>query len=399
MPNNNSNDLVPLESKTVQYLDYFGDYTSKRNSLFLGGKLGLLENYRHEFDQIWNRYKKLKALDWSEDEIDISPCNAEFKAHPEDITSLMIKTLAWQWEADSTATHFAVILQPFVNNTELFCYLTEHMKNEELHSLAYKFIVEHSFDNPEEVLVDILAIKQSFKRLERVETVFKQMYTLSHQYALRELDYDPANPRLIDDDYYIRRQIIKYLVTVYCLERIQFISSFAITFGLAEFMNYFVPIAKLVQKIANDEFQVHVQGVMDMLTIEFKTPDGISAFLDEREEIQAIVDEIIQSEIDWLEGTLFENCQEKAGLHLEKIKDFVYYAGTEVVAFLSLDNHHKVVTNNPLPYMNKWLVIDSFQSSPQEESVANYLLGNYQDDSKEFFEKNPTEALLKLITP
>lgn len=34
--------------------------------------------------------------------------------------------------------------------------------------------------------------------------------------------------------------------------------------------------------------------------------------------------------------------------------------------------------------MNKWLVIDNNQASPQEENVANYLLGRYQDDTGEF---------------
>lgn len=349
------------------------DYKTKRSSLFLGPKIGLIENYRHEFDKIWNRYKILKSLDWSEDEIDISSCNSEFKKVDKEISDLMIKTLAWQWEADSEACHVGRILIPFVNNTELLCYLVENMKNELLHSLSYKFIVEYSFDDVSTVLDEILSIKEANERLHLIDSIFSNAYEISLNYSLGK-EYD---------ELYLRKIILETIIALFALERIQFISSFAITFGLAE-KGYFIPIAKLVQKICNDELQVHVQVDKDILENEFKIVDNISIFIENVDSFKAIVDEVVTSELKWLDF-LFKDKEEIVGLNKNKIKDFVLYNAQEVYDFLNIENTIKEVRKNPLPYMNKWIVIDSYQSSPQEESVANYLLGNFKDDSEEYF--------------
>jgi ribonucleotide reductase beta subunit family protein with ferritin-like domain len=61
----------------------------------------------------------------------------------------------------------------------------------------------------------------------------------------------------------------------------------------------------------------------------------------------------------------------------------VLYSATEVYNFYGIENPFEEVKEMPLPYMNKWLLIDSNQSSPQEENVGNYLLGAFVDDSAE----------------
>lgn len=355
----------------ISYIDYFNDYNVVKKSLFLNSKVGLIENLKNEFPDIWSLYKQLKSLDWDEKEVDISGCRNEFKNLDKDITDLMIKTLAWQFEADSSAAHIARLMFPFVNNTELICYLTELMKNELLHSLAYKTIVEYSFDNPEEFLKELLSIEESFKRLDVVKKVFDDTYKVGLEYSLN-VNTDEAT---------IRKTILKFWVTLYALERIQFMSSFAITFGLAE-QSYFVPIAKLVQKICTDEFQVHVQADKAILDNELNLEDNFTLFLEISEEIEEIVTSVVNSELVWLDF-LFKDKKEIAKIRKDKVRDFVIYSATEVYSFLKLNNPFGNIRENPLPYMNKWIVIDSNQASPQEESVGNYLLGGYIDDSSD----------------
>jgi ribonucleoside-diphosphate reductase beta chain len=353
----------------ISYINYFNDYTEVRKSLFLDGKVGLIENLRNEFPDIWEKYKLLKSLDWDEKEIDISSCRNEFKNTDKEICDLMIRTLAWQFEADSSAAHVGTLMAPFVNNTELLAYLYELMKNETLHSLAYKTIVEYSFENPEEFLKELLSIEESFKRLDTVKRIFDETYVLSHSYALG----------LETNEHKIRIQIFKFWVTLLALERIQFISSFVITFGLAE-QGYFVPIAKLVQKISTDEFQVHVQTDKLIIQNELNVEENFTAYLDALDDINKILKEVIDSELKWLEF-LYAGKDEIAKIRKNKVRDFIIYSATEVYRFLSIENPYGDIVDNPLPYMNKWLIIDSNQSSPQEESVANYLLGGFIDDS------------------
>lgn len=358
-------------TEPVSYINYHTDYDTVSNSLFLERKLGLVENLRNEFPQIWELYKQLKSLDWDENEIDITSCRAEFLSLPEEITQLMIRTLAWQFEADSSAAHIAPLMLPFVSCTEMAVYLTQLSGNELLHSLAYKVIVESSFDNPNEFLDELMSIKESFQRLDVVKSVFDETHLVAHRYALG----------LEKDELLVRKTIFKFWVTALALERIQFMSSFAITFGLAE-NGFFVPIAKLVQKICTDEFQVHVEADKAILRNEMALESNFPAYLEALDDIAAIVKEITDSELTWLDY-LFGDKEEIAGNRKDKVREFVLYSATEVYSFLNIESPFPAVKENPLPYMNKWIVIDSNQSSPQEESVANYLLGGFVDDSKD----------------
>lgn len=354
------------------YINYHTDYDTVRKSLFLGTEMGLLENMRNEFPAIWEQYKHLKSLDWEETEINIDSCKNEFLTLPEEITDLMINTLAFQFEADSSAAHIGRLMYPFVTNTELTAYLTELSKNEILHSLSYKFIVESSFENPQLFLAKVLSIQESFQRLDTVKSVFTEIFHLGLEYQ-RGSEFDEK---------VVRKAILKFWVALFCLERIQFISSFAITFGLAE-KGFFVPIAKLVQKIATDEFQVHVQADKLILKNELAIPEVFSLYLEILPEIEQIIQEVEASELSWLRGFLFKDKPVIAEIQCEKIEQFVIYSAGEVYEFFGLKSPHGHIEENPLPYMNKWLVIDNNQASPQEENVANYLLGRFQDDTAE----------------
>ena len=240
-----------------------------------------------------------------------------------------------------------------------------------LHSLAYKVIVESSFDNPEEFLQELVKIKESFQRLETVKTVFDEVYKVGHEYALG----------MHKDMTQLRRLIFKFWTTIFALERIQFMSSFAITFGLAE-QGMFVPIAKLVQKICTDEFQVHVQADKAILSNEMGIESNFPAYLEAIDDICVVIKEVTQAELDWLEF-LFDGKEEIGGIRKQAVRNFVLYSATEVYNFYGIENPFEEVKEMPLPYMNKWLLIDSNQSSPQEENVGNYLLGAFVDDSAE----------------
>lgn len=517
------------------FINFHTDYTTVRRSMFLGETMGLIENLRNEFPLVWDQYKQLKSLDWDETEINIDSCKNEFRTLPTEITELLINTLAFQFEADSSASHIGRLMYPFVTNTELTAYLielsknecltpdhevltpdgwvridqittehkvaqwdyetrevsfvqptqvfekdykgkmlhftdtagkvdqlvtpnhrmpilnpygdsgekqwefAEHIKYDEgnaiptawystntqggyeihftdrdyvvgnsvvkteveydgkvhcltvpssyflvrrnnavsvtgncLHALAYKFIVESSFDNPALFIERVMGIQESFQRLDTVKKVFTEIFHLGNQY----------NSGVPLDEKVVRKAILKFWAALLCLERIQFISSFAITFGLAE-NGYFVPIAKLVQKIATDEFQVHVQSDKIILKNELAIPEIFSLYLEILPEIEEIIQEVEASELSWLKGFLFKDKSVIAGIQCEKIEQFVIYSASEVYDFFGLTSPHGKVTENPLPYMNKWLVIDNNQPSPQEENVGNYLLGRFTDDSKQ----------------
>lgn len=354
----------------MSLIEFKKDYESLQKSMFLNGKIGLIENTKKEFPKIWYYYKLLKSLDWDENEVDISSCRNEFKSVDPYIKDLLIKTLAWQFEADSLASLSPNAIIPIISSPELLCYIYENMKNEALHSLAYKVIVENTFEDPTIFFKELLKMEDTFKRLNKVKEVLEKIDITVKSYSIgKEVDIST-----------LKRSVFLYWASMLALERIQFMSSFAITFGLAE-NSYFIPIAKLVQKICTDEFQVHIQVDKEVLNNELNIEENFSYYIDVIDDIKNVIRDVVLSEVRWLDY-LFGDRKHIFNISKNDIRKFIMYSATEVCEFLNIKvDDVEIVTTNPLEYMNKWIVIDSNQASPQEESVVNYLLGRFKDDS------------------
>ena len=345
-------------------------------SLFLGEKMGLIDSINRHYPDIWNLYKKLKHLDWDENEFDFTPCNAEFKSCSKSNYDMMIKTLAWQWEADSIVSRLAPIVAPFVTSTELWCAWSLVNSNEILHSLTYSEIVRNSFDNPDEVFKDILSVKESLNRLETISNVFATASKTGHLYSLGQLQ---NNQQLYED-------VLSFVVAVFALERLQFMASFAVTFAIAD-SGLFVPIGKAVQKICQDEFEVHVELDKAIIKHERKTKRGQMAFANQYERFKEIVDEVVESELEWVDY-LFSDNRELVGITPDLLKSWVLWCAKDVYTTLDIQSDFVLPESNPLGFMDDWIVNDH-QPSPQEEKSTSYMLGGIKDtigDNKIEFE-------------
>src|SRR3954469_9371729 len=88
-------------------------------SIFLGEANGLFDTINKNHPKIWEIYKNLKSLDWDELEFQFKQCNVEFKTRPASIGDRMIKTLGWQWEADTSAANSVIsVMAPFLSSSE-----------------------------------------------------------------------------------------------------------------------------------------------------------------------------------------------------------------------------------------------------------------------------------------
>ena len=119
----------------VMIADYIfnseNNYASSGMSLFLQDQHGLIDSIHKRHPEIWNLYKKMKSLDWDENEFDYSSCVVEFNTCSKITYDVMIKTLAWQWEADSVAAYNLLpIVAPFVSSTELWALWSRIGDNE-----------------------------------------------------------------------------------------------------------------------------------------------------------------------------------------------------------------------------------------------------------------------------
>lgn len=341
-------------------------------SLFLGEQPALFDTLHSHYPDIWALYKKLKLQDWDEKEFPFDACNAEFKAASKTDYEIMIRTLAWQWEADSlAANNIAVIMAPFCSSSELWAMYCEIARNEIVHAATYSNIVRSSFDNPQEVLADILEVKESLQRMKAIADVFDQAGVVGRKImdGLISRDSDEAYDTLL-----------QLLVAVWALERIQFMVSFGVTFGYGA-AKRFIPIANAVQKISVDEYYVHAELGAMVIAYELATERGQRGLARNRAKIKQIIDEVCGSEYTFIEF-LFEGGREMTGANKEAFQRSVVYHSAPVYKALGFEVQD-VPVRNPLPYVEEWLNISDRAIAPQEEKGGSYLLGGVIEDDED----------------
>lgn len=346
----------------------------KEKGLFFGNDPGLFDTVNKHYPKIWSLYKEMKSLDWSEDEFDFSQCNLDFKNCPKPVYDMMIRTLAWQWEADSVASrNIAPVLAPFITDSSLWAAWQRISDNEVIHAATYSEIVRMSFDDPEKVLADVLAVKESLVRLTTVAKVFGDLYVAAHKYALGEISVEEAYDKLFMG-----------VIALLLLERVQFMASFAITFTICG-TNFFQSIGKAVQKIAQDELEVHVELDKEVLRVELATARGKDAYTRLRPMIKTLCDEVVAAELVWTDY-IFSEGRELVGTNAELVKNWVLFNARDVYDFLNIDTDHKFPKNNPMPHMEDWINIGKSQAAPQEQDNNQYKVGTIvrDDDSFEF---------------
>jgi len=330
-------------------------------TLFLDEQgVGLGDSINKQFPKIWKNYKTMKKLDWDELEFDFASCAKDFKTCDRGTYDMMIKTLAFQWEADSIASRISPIVGCFVTSSELWAAWQRISDNEVVHSNTYSEIVRNSFENPRDILQEILKVEESFSRLSVVHKTLNEISKEVHLYAggARENDQELYN------------HCFMFAVTMFILERIQFMSSFAITFAICN-TGIFEQIGKAVQKIAQDELEVHCELDKLVIETELKTKRGQIAFEQCKDKIVAMIEEVRSSEHEWVDY-LFSEGRSLVGVNADMIKKWSDFNCGFVTKFLEVDVSFDTVETNPLKFMNNWLDISSVQASPQESPNNQY---------------------------
>lgn len=350
------------------------DYEKDNGSLFLQEEPGLFDTIHRRHPKIWNLYKKLKQQDWDENEFNYAECLAQFATDSPEESAPMIKSLMWQWETDSLAAQNIIPLYaPFITSSDLSAAVIEVGRNEVVHAATYSEIVKYSFPNAKEVMGTVLKDQEPLRRLSAVAKVFSEVKAVGLQVS---------DGRIARDDPRARDAVMLLVFTLFALERLQFTPSFVITFAYGEAGRY-LPIAKSVQKICNDEFSVHVELGREIIRNELSIPIGQESFARIKDRVASVFREIIEAELAWTTGYVFKDGKNMPGLTCDMVVDFLYYSALDVYTEVQLPYPEdlKLVTSNPVDYMGEWVDLNLNQASPQEEKTGNYNIGGFKADA------------------
>ena len=351
------------------------NYTPLTRSVFLQHGFGLVDSIHRPHQQAFDLYKRQKRLDWDENEFALAACQVEFISRPQHMADKMLNTLAWQWEGDSVAAHsIAPVVYPFLSDDDVWLGYQRISDNEGLHALSNSEIVKLGLGGDASVrMKEILKNQASLKRL---ETVARHMGIAKRVGAKITLGLiSPDSDEAID-------AAMLFVCTMLGLERLQFMQSFAVTFAYGE-LGAYTPIVETVQKIATDEWTVHIPFNKYVLQNEMGVDRSAKALQRIRPNIEAMYDEIIKCELEWNYQSLHADGKELAGVRPKMLEDWLYFGVTDLYQTIGWKNPHREVYKNPIPFMDHWLSIDRNQGSPQVKKGGNYLLGGVVESNKD----------------
>lgn len=355
----------------------------EKTPIILGQARGLVDSITQQYPDQTGLYRKLRGSDWTELEFVFEQCKVEF-ADPDLAVYAkdMRRALAYQWQTDSTAAStIAAITSCVVSSTEIYTGYQRISDNEAIHALTYSEIVRQGFDDPLAALDEFKADMNALDRISVVGKVFEQAYVSAHRWALFQARPD-VYPLTDKERYQIFDDMFLYFIALLCMERGQFMPSFATTFAICN-LNIFQPIGDAVQRIAQDEIEIHVPFGKFVIRDLLATDRGREAFKNNRHLIVQLVNETIASEDHWVD-VVHEDGHELPGAAPEALKNFNYFGGTDIASFLGveLDVDFPLVKENPLSFMNSRVNLGNTQASPQEAPPTSYMVNAVQMDDK-----------------
>lgn len=359
----------------------------EKSPIILGAPRALGEGFVNHYPEQNKYYEQLRGQDWTEKEFAFEKCRIEFKTCDPIIANDMTETVLYQWETDFAASNtIAGIMACVCSSDQVWEGYQRISDNENIHKRTYKKIVEQSFDNPMEMLARARADRRGLKRLEVVGKVFGKAFEAAHRWAL--FQYDPVTYKLTDRErYQIFDAMFLYIVALLCMERGQFMPSFATTFGICD-LDMFQPIGDAVQRIAQDELEIHVPFGRANLIDLLKTDRGRESYKTQRHLIIQMVNETIEREDSWVDITHADG-HELPGVQVSDLKTFNHFGGTDIAVFLGIEHdvNFPLVHHNNLAYMAKRVNLASTQGSPMEVPPTSYMVNAVaRDDADATFE-------------
>tara|TARA_R110002153_G_scaffold58217_4_gene159682 strand:+ start:3806 stop:4987 length:1182 start_codon:yes stop_codon:yes gene_type:complete len=336
--------------------------------LFFGEDPSLYDSINQPYPVLFTLMEKLKQLDWSQDDVDLTQTRMDLLRCDENTRKIMLFNLAYQWEIDSIATSMAALLAPFITNSEYGHLVQRISENECLHSLTYSNIVRQCINDPQEVFDMVFKHKEVLTRANTVGRVLSDLKRVGAEYTLGLKSKEECAP-----------YILKGEVAIYALERISFMSSFACTYALAE-QEYFVGAARLVQKINMDEM-IHYEAKRVVLQ-DILLKDGYwkEIFQDNKAEIQEILDEVTARELEW-NSYLFSEGRQLVGLNEGLLNEWTRYNAQEVYDNLGMVQPFRKTVTDPLPWIAEdWLDLNKQQNANMESDATNYMVGAVSRD-------------------
>lgn len=330
--------------------------------LFLGDPMGLPNTVHVSYPALEDLYQDQVPQIWNEFEVSLAQDKVDMKKAPIGLVRPMQRTIMWQMLADAVAARsISTLLMPWATNPELENLINLWAFFETIHNRTYAHIVKQTMENPVDMIQETYDNANVIMRSQVIVNVFDELEACTKDTDVRV----------------VKKLLIKGLVALFGLEGISFMASFAVTFAITE-TEIFQGIGQLVTLICRDE-QLHTRFGYEIIKT-LKDKEGWGAdFAILTGELKEVLDALVQQELDWADYIFTED--NIVGLNAKLLKQYVLFMARPLYLLLGIPFDFEVITENPLPYMTKYIDSSKMQTAAQELQITSYQIGAIADDS------------------
>ncbi|WP_010322272.1 class Ia ribonucleoside-diphosphate reductase subunit beta [Marinobacterium stanieri] len=356
------------------------NHDATREPMFFGRPVNVARYDKQKYPIFEKLIEKQLSFFWRPEEVDLTNDRKDFMGMPDHEKHIFLSNLKYQTLLDSVQGRSPnVAFLPVVSLPELETWFETWAFSETIHSRSYTHIIRNIITEPAEVFDQIVTNPEIIKRAEAVTRLYDEFIQLVNVFSVHGEGTHRIEGETYDVSLYnLKKKLYLTLVSVNVLEAIRFYVSFACSFAFAE-RALMEGNAKIIKLIARDE-ALHLTGTQHMLNLMASgadDPDFKQIAVECEDQVYAIFREAAEQEKDWAEYLFSEGSM--IGLNARILGDYVEYITNVRMKALGL-NELFPARQNPLPWMNGWLVSDNVQVAPQEAEISSYLVGQIDND-------------------
>lgn len=355
-------------------------HDATREPMFFGRSVNVARYDRQKYPFFEKLIEKQLSFFWRPEEVDLSTDRKDFMQMPEHEKHIFLSNLKYQTLLDSVQGRSPnIAFLPIVSLPELETWFETWAFSETIHSRSYTHIIRNIITEPSEVFDTIVTNEEIIKRADSVTRLYDELIELVNVYNTAGEGIHTIDGKVYDASMRnLKRKLYLTLVTVNVLEAIRFYVSFACSFAFAE-RAIMEGNAKIIKLIARDE-ALHLAGTQQMINIMASGSDDpelkeIAAECED--EVYEIFREAADQEREWAKYLFKDGSM--IGLNAQILGDYVEYITNVRMKALNLTPIFSD-RQNPLPWMNAWLVSDNVQVAPQESEISSYLVGQIDNE-------------------
>lgn len=342
--------------------------------LFFGAEPNIARNDMMKYPQLERMDKKMQSFFWQPEEIALLKDRNDYLNMGAGARHMFLENLRFQTLLDSVQERGPTLaFLPVCSLPELEQCLITWGFFEKIHSQSYQYIIKNVFPDPTPVFDVITEHAQIASRAATVTAAYDDYINAYYRHVgARQLGISQDDERFsIPSEYELKKKLYKALMSVNVLEGIRFYVSFACNFALAE-NKLMVGSASILKLICRDE-NLHLGLTQTLIRSMINGNEGEEWFTIANEcadESLEMFEVAVSQEKEWAKYLFSEG--DILGLNANILGQYVDHISNKRLTSIKLPNIFKK-TENPLPWMDKWISSKDVQVAPQETEIVAYV--------------------------